>query len=252
MPTDILVLDDVVKRFGSLEAVSGLSLSVHEDEVLSVIGPNGAGKTTTFNLITGLFEPSNGTIELDGEVINGKPPYEIVERGLVRSFQITQLFEGLSVLENVRLATQVCSGKSGLSRFLGHYIDDAAPIEEARAVLEKLGMADVADEKVGELSHGEQRHLELGIALACDPSIICMDEPTAGMSAAETEEMIELIGRVAEDTTVLIVEHDMDVVMRISDRIAVMNQGQLVAIDDPESIRQNQTVQEAYLGTTVT
>lgn len=249
MPGDLLVLDSLVKRFGSINAVDGLSLSVKEGEVLSVIGPNGAGKTTTFNLITGKFQPTSGHVTLEGETITGMEPYEIVRQGLARSFQITQLFSGLSVLENVRLATQAHERGSRLSFFTSHYSDVQGPLDKAHSVLEEIGMAASAEQNVDELSHGEQRRLEIGIALACDPKVLCLDEPTAGMSSAETNEMIELIQRIAGDVTITIVEHDMEMVMEISDRIAVMNQGQLVTVDDPDAVRANKSVQEAYLGT---
>lgn len=250
MAGDILVLDDVVKEFGSLEAVAGLSLTVEEDEVLSIIGPNGAGKTTTFNLITGRYEPTSGTITLADQVLNGMEPNEIVQKGLVRSFQITQLFTGLTVLENVRLATQQRLEDVGWSYFTSRYTDHDEPLSAAYDILEQIEMTDIAEKPVRNLSHGEQRRLELGVALACDPSVLCMDEPTAGMSSAETVEMTDLIADIATDMTVVIVEHDMDVVMQISDRVAVMHRGNLLAIASPESIRENQLVQEVYLGET--
>lgn len=250
MPDEILRLDDVVKRFGNITAVDGLSLSVNEGEMLSIIGPNGAGKTTTFNLITGKFTPTSGSIHFQDTAIDGMKPHEIVEHGLVRSFQISQLFTGLTVLENIRLATQASKTGFGLTDFTQHYTDQEEALEEAYEVLDRIDMADVATQTADSLSHGQQRRLEIGIALARDPDVFCLDEPTAGMHPGETGEMMDLIADVSEDTTIILIEHDMNVVMEISDRVAVMNQGSLIALNTPEDTKKNRKVQEVYLGET--
>ena len=247
MSTRLLVVEDLTKRFESITAIDGLSLSIPEGEVTAVIGPNGAGKTTLFNLLTGALVPTSGSISYRGERIDGLEPHEIVHRGIARSYQITNFFPDLTALENVRLAAQARHTGFGPRDFLAHHADVEEPIAEARAVLDRLGLLDVADRTAGNLSHGQQRHLEVGVALAADPNVLFMDEPTAGMSPDETAEMRELIGSLANDITIVIVEHDVALVMAVADRIAVMNRGALVTVDKPEAVTRNEKVQEAYL-----
>lgn len=248
MTTPLLALNGVSKRFGTIRAVDDVTLDIHEGEVTAVIGPNGAGKTTLFNLITGRYELTDGRIELRGSRIDGLEPQQIVQRGLARSFQITNFFPELTALENVRLAAQARYTGFGPGELLRHHDDRSEPREEATDVLRRLDLLDIAQELAGSLAHGQQRHLEIGIALACDPDILVMDEPTAGMSPEETVETRELVETLAEDISIVIVEHDMDVVMRVSDRLAVMESGSLLTAGPPETVRDDPRVQQAYLG----
>lgn len=248
METPLVELNGVTKEFGRIRAVDDVTLDIYADEVTAVIGPNGAGKTTLFNLLTGKHKPTAGTISLRGERIDGKKPHEIVRMGLARSYQITNFFPELSALENVRLAAQARVTSFAPRQFLSHYDSFGDPRTDAEAVLSRLGLSEIAGRTASELAHGQQRHLEVGIALAADPDVLIMDEPTAGMSPDETRETRELVDRLADEITIVIVEHDMDVVMNVSDRIAVMDNGSLLAVDDPDAIAENEAVQRAYLG----
>jgi branched-chain amino acid transport system ATP-binding protein len=246
MPGPLLVTDRLTKRFASLAAVDNVSLKIRPDEIMAVIGPNGAGKTTFFNLLTGKLQPSEGEVRFHGERIDRLRPHEIVRLGIARSYQITNFFPRLTVLENARLAAQQRHTGFQPSDFLSHYTGLEASIEAAESALEAVGLESQSDVLAGTLSHGQRRHLEVGIALASDPELLLMDEPTAGMSPEETVEMTSLIESIAADTTLVIVEHDMDVVMNVSDRVAVMNQGQLLTVDNPDVVREDDQVQEAY------
>lgn len=247
MTDPLLVTDDLTKEFSALVAVDRVSLEIEADSVTAVIGPNGAGKTTLFNLLTGKLSPTRGSIEFQGERIDGLPPHEIVRRGVARSYQITNFFADLTVLENVRLAAQRRHSGLGPGDFLSHYSGKEAAIEDAQDALDSVGLLDVVDRPAGNLSHGQRRHLEVGIALALDPELLLLDEPTAGMSPDETHEMKELIQAIAEDITLVLVEHDMDVVMDVSDMVAVMNRGTVIAYDEPSIVREDEDVQRAYL-----
>lgn len=244
----LLRTHDVTKKFGLLTAIDDVTLSVPAGKITSIIGPNGAGKTTLFNLFTGKFEPTSGRIEFRGERIDGQDPHEIVRKGIVRSFQITNFFDDLSTLENVRLATQMRRTGFGISDFLRHHESLDEPLTTARQVLERVQLADVADQRASDLSYGQRRHLEIGIALAAAPDLLLMDEPTAGMGPEETNETVDLIEDIATDTTLVLIEHDMNIVMNISDHIAVMNEGTLLSKGSPEEIRNDERVQRAYLG----
>jgi branched-chain amino acid transport system ATP-binding protein len=246
MPGPLLATDRLTKRFASLAAVDNVSLKIRPDEIMAVIGPNGAGKTTFFNLLTGKLQPSEGEVRFHGERIDRLRPHEIVRLGIARSYQITNFFPRLTVLENARLAAQQRHTGFQPSDFLGHYTGLEASTEAAKSALEAVGLESQSDVLAGTLSHGQRRHLEVGIALASDPELLLMDEPTAGMSPEETVEMTSLIESIAADTTLVIVEHDMDVVMNVSDRVAVMNQGQLLTVDNPDAVREDDQVQEAY------
>jgi len=248
MATPLLALDSVTKEFGKIRAVDEVSLEIPVDEVTAVIGPNGAGKTTLFNLITGRYELTSGQIKLRGDRIDGLEPQEIVQRGLARSFQITNFFPDLTALENVRLAAQAQSMELTPGALLSHHDQKSGPRDAARAVLDRLDLLDIAQEPANSLSHGQQRHLEICIALACNPDLLVMDEPTAGMSPEETVETRELVEDLAEDITIVIIEHDMDVVMRVADRLAVMEDGSLLTVGPPETVREDERVQQAYLG----
>ncbi|GAA0511413.1 branched-chain amino acid transport system ATP-binding protein [Halorubrum aquaticum] len=248
MSDPLLRTDSVTKRFGKLTAVSDVSLSIPEGGISSIIGPNGAGKTTLFNLFTGKHAPTEGSIEFRGEEIGGLSPHEIVSRGIVRSYQITNFFSELSALENVRLATQADRTGFGPDDFLRHHASLSDAADEAEAVLDRVGLLDVADQTAANLAYGQRRHLEIGIALATDPDLLLMDEPTAGMGPEQTNATVSLIEDIAEDATVVLIEHDMDIVMNISERIAVMNKGELIARGTPAEISENEAVQRAYLG----
>lgn len=247
MSETLLATEGLTKRFEALTAVNDVSLEVPAGQITAIIGPNGAGKTTLFNLFTGKLRPTSGTIRFRGERIDGKSPHEIVQKGIARSYQITNFFPNLTVRENARLAAQRRYSGFGFSEFFRHYTDMDEPMEEAVDVLHDVGLGDVIDTPANNLSHGQRRHLEMALALAADPDLMLLDEPTAGMSPEETREMRDLIEEIAEEVTLILVEHDMDVVMGVSDRIAVMYRGDLITVGDPESVREDPEVQEAYL-----
>jgi branched-chain amino acid transport system ATP-binding protein len=240
----------LTKRFGGLVAVDSVDLELGPDELCSLIGPNGAGKTTFFNLLTGALTPTAGRIELErgGTVtdITDADPDETARLGIHRSYQITNIFPQTSVLENVRIAAQAHSPDSmklwrNVGRFDRHY-------EEAWTVLERVGLAEQADLSAASLSHGQKRQLEVAIALPGDPALLLLDEPTAGVSTEGVDAIIELIEDVASDHAVLLVEHNMNLVMEVSDRIVVLHQGERIADGPPDAVRDDPTVQEAYLG----
>jgi len=251
--TDIVLeTDGLTKRFGELTAVDHVDLAVERGEFRSVIGPNGAGKTTLFNCITGAMAPTSGTVTFDGEDITHLPSYERVRRGLGRSFQITNVFDGLTVRENVRLAAQSVheddiGAGAGLFRNKDSFEDISSHTTE---VLDRIGLADRAAERAETLAYGDQRRLEIGIVLATDPSLVLLDEPTAGMSAQETRATMDLIDEVLFDRTLLLIEHDIDLVMRVSDRITVLTRGEVLASGIPEEIADDEAVRDAYLGGT--
>jgi branched-chain amino acid transport system ATP-binding protein len=233
-------------QFGGLTALDNVSVAVPHGEIRAIIGPNGAGKSTFFNCVTGVIRPTSGRIALDGDDITGLPPHRISRRGIGRSYQITNILPGATVLENVRIAAQ--SRHHGWS-LLRHHRSFTDVIERARAVLADVALLDAADELAANLSHGAQRNLEIGIALATEPKLLCLDEPTAGMSVAETRATVELVRRIARNLTILIVEHDMEVVMGLAHRITVLHYGQVLAEGTPAEIQANPRVQEVYLKT---
>jgi branched-chain amino acid transport system ATP-binding protein len=245
--TAMLEVEGVSKNFGALAALAGVSLTVRAGEVFSVIGPNGAGKSTLFNVISGLHVPSAGRIIFKGEEITDLGPEVINRRGLAKTFQITNIFPGISVYDNVRVAAQSRAPVSGRLPSLWRAPDVEGPITE---LLGAFGLASRRDELAQNLSHGEQRYLEICLALATDPALLLLDEPTAGMTPGETKEATARIRRIAQDRrlTVLLIEHDMSVVMGISDRIAVLHFGQKIAEGPPEAIRSDPQVIDAYLG----
>src|SRR5215469_4977762 len=216
----ILATEDLTVRFGGLTALNRVNFAVRRDEIRAIIGPNGAGKSTFFNCLTGVLRPSSGRILFNGEDITGLPPNRISQRGIARSYQITNILPNATTLENVRIAAQSRRHSWSMLRHHSAYLDI---IEKAEAVLEAVGLRAKADELAANLSHGEQRNLEIGIALATEPQLLCLDEPTAGMSAGETYETTALVRRIAKDLTILIVEHDMQLVMELASRITVLN-----------------------------
>ena len=233
-------------RFGGLVALNGVSFEVQRDEIRAIIGPNGAGKSTFFNCLTGVLRPTSGRILFNGEDITGLPPDRVSQKGIARSYQITNILPNATTLENVRIAAQSRRHRWSL---LTHHRAYHDIIERAEAVLQAVGLRGQGDELATNLSHGEQRHLEIGIALATEPEVLCLDEPTAGMSAAETRDTMALIRRIAPNLTILVVEHDMQVVMELAQRITVLHYGEVLAEGTPAEIRENQRVLEAYLKT---
>jgi branched-chain amino acid transport system ATP-binding protein len=245
----LLELDRVTRYFGALGAVNGVSLSVPPRERRAVIGPNGAGKTTLFNLITGHLAPSGGRILFEGRPITGLAPYRVAQHGIARSFQRTNLFARLTVLENLRLAA--AAGGRGSWSLFGSITRLAAPLGRAREVAERVGLSDRLADQVARLSYGEQRQLEIGVALATDPRLLLLDEPTAGMSPEETFKTGELVKSFnAEGMTVLAVEHDMAFVRQIAQRVTVLHLGEVFARGSLETILEDEKVAEIYLGTT--
>jgi branched-chain amino acid transport system ATP-binding protein len=221
-------------------------LELARGEIRAIIGPNGAGKSTFFNCVTGVLRPTAGRILFDGEDVTGLSPDKISRRGIARSYQITNILPNATALENVRIAAQ--SRRHGWN-MISHYRAFHDVIAKAEAVLASVGLAAKANELAANLSHGEQRNLEIGIALATEPKLLCLDEPTAGMSARETHETIALVRRIAKDLTILIVEHDMQVVMELAHRITVFHYGAVLAEGTPTEIQQNPKVLEVYLKT---
>jgi branched-chain amino acid transport system ATP-binding protein len=243
-PSPILRTDGLTVRFGGLTALRDVSLTVQPGEIRAIIGPNGAGKSTLFNCVTGVLRPTSGRILFAGEEITGLPPDRVSQRGIARSYQITNILPGATVLENVRIAVQ---SRQGGFRLLRHHRAYPDVLAKARAVLAAVGLGEKEGELAAYLSHGEQRHLEIGIALATEPTLLCLDEPTAGMSVAETRATVELIRRIAADLTTLIVEHDMEVVMGLARTITVLHYGEVLAEGTPADIQANPRVQEVYL-----
>ncbi len=242
----LLTTKDLSKHFDGVMAVNLVNLEVTDQEVHSIIGPNGAGKTTLINVITGLLAASEGSVTYQGQDITTKPVHERVRLGICRTFQITSIFMGLTVYENVRIAAQshlggslrIMSPRGGLKRVNA----------KTEQILERVGLTHVAGRQAELLAHGDQRVLEVAISLASEPQVLLLDEPAAGMSPAETDQMSELIAALGTEMAVLLVEHDMEVVMAISQRITVLHQGGVIARGTPEEIASDQQVREAYLG----
>ena len=245
-PPPVLCTEALTIRFGGLTALNDVNFSIARGEIRAIIGPNGAGKSTFFNCLTGVLRPTSGRIILNGQDVTGLSPDRISQRGIARSYQITNILPNATTLENVRIAAQ--SRRHGWS-MLTHYRSYRDLIEKAEAVLDSVGLLAKAGELASNLSHGEQRNLEIGIALATEPQLLCLDEPTAGMSAAETHETMRLVRKIAKNLTILIVEHDMQVVMELCNRITVLHYGTILAEGTPEEIQQNERVQEVYLKT---
>ena len=246
MTAAALELRGVEKRFGATEIVRGVDLRVERGERHALIGPNGAGKSVLFNLISALFPLTAGSIALHGEPITGKRAHEVNRRGLSRSFQVTNLFHRLTVFENLRCALLWPLGhRYAFWRAVERLADVNA---RARQVLDEIGLAARADVPAGILSYAEQRALEIGITIAGGADVILLDEPTAGMSRTETEGAVELIRRISHGRTLLIVEHDMNVVFGLADRVMVLNYGEVVCVGDPATVRQEDAVKRVYLG----
>ena len=248
MPDILLETHNLRKAFGALVAVDDVSIQVQAGTIHSIIGPNGAGKTTFFNLLSGNIEPTSGKVIYKGKDITRLPLHRSAHIGIGRSFQITNLFPNLTALENVRLACQAL-GKDNFS-FLRPASHFTRYVQRAWAILQQVGLTERALMLARTLPHGDQRKLELGIILAADPELLLLDEPTAGMAAEQVPELLALIKQIQTSgaKTIVLVEHNMNVVMSISDRITVMHQGQMLAEGTPAEIAANETVQRAYLG----
>ncbi len=242
----ILLIEGLTVRFGGLTALNKVNFQVQPGEIRAIIGPNGAGKSTFFNCVTGVLRPTAGRILFDGEDITGLPPDRISKKAIARSYQITNILPNATALENVRIAAQ--SRRHSWS-LLTHHRAYRDILERAEAMLEAVGLKGKGDELAANLSHGEQRNLEIGIALATEPRLLCLDEPTAGMSVTETHASVELIRRIARNLTILIVEHDMEVVMGLAETITVLHYGEVLAEGIPAEIQANPRVQEVYLKT---
>ncbi len=241
-----LSLIDLHKSFGPTEIIRGVSLDVAVGERHAIIGPNGAGKSTLFHLISGRLKPTAGEVRLNGARVNGLPPHQICRRGLSRSFQITNIFPRMSVYENLRCAALWS---------LGHKYAFWVPLDGLRDVrekadwlMERIGLSARRDVQAGVLTYAEQRALEIGVTIGGGADVVMLDEPTAGMNRAESEQAVALIRQVTEGKTLVMVEHDMDVVFNLADRISVLVYGRIVASDIPGCIRENDAVREAYLG----
>ena len=243
----ILETKNLSKAFGALAAVDDVSLAIEAGTLHSIIGPNGAGKTTLFNLLTGTYRPSAGRILFDGRDITGTPAHRVAHLGLARSFQRTNVFPAFSLLDNVWVAAFACgeSWKGLLWRRADRYAEVRA---RALAALADVGLADKAEQPVRRISHGEQRQLELAIALAAAPRVLLLDEPAAGLSPEETKRLVALVRALKGRYTIVLIEHKMDIIMSVSDRISVMHFGRLIAEGTPAEIQRNREVRRAYLG----
>ena len=252
--TTVLETEGLERRFGKLLAVDDVSVAIDSDDVTSIIGPNGAGKTTFYNLLSGRLKPTGGTVKLlpsggtELADITGMEPFEINKKGLSRAFQINNIFEGLSVTDNVRVSRISRDDRTLDIRSVAR--EDEGLTEAAWEIIELVGLEEVAETQCANLSHGDKRKVEIALSLGTDPSVVLLDEPTAGMNATETEKMVDLIDDLNKqtDTTFVLTEHDMGVVLEISDRILVLDGGELIADGEPEKVMQNQQVREAYLG----
>ena len=242
----ILEAVGISKHFGGLMANNDVSFAIEEGRITSIIGPNGAGKTTLFNLLTGMYKPDAGKVLFEGQDISGWPIHKIVNLGIVRSFQVINIFNEISPAENIRLAVQ-SRKRRGLNFFRSAAgFDDIN--RETTEVLDEIGLAAVKDLPTKTLSYGDKRVLEIGIAMASRPKLLLMDEPTSGLPTSETDRIKEFIKKISTRLTVVVIEHDMDIVLTVSDIIIVLHQGRVIAQGAPEDIKANDEVQEAYLG----
>ena len=246
MAEALLRVDNLVRRFGGIVATDHVSLDVARGELHAIIGPNGAGKTTLISQLTGHLLPHSGAIHLAGRDISRLAAWRRSALGLARSFQITSLLSDFTAADNVALAAQAHDGHS--FRFWGNARKEAGLRKAAQVALERVGLSDRADVPVAKLSHGEQRELELAVALATKPQLLLLDEPMAGLGVTESARMVKLLGELRKEVTIVLVEHDMDAVFALADRISVLVYGRVIASGLPSEIRQNEEVKRAYLG----
>ena len=246
----LLRTDGLTKQFGGLVAVDDVTFEVDRGETRAVIGPNGAGKSTLINCITGALEPTAGTVEFDGEDITDTSPHETVQTGISKSFQTASIFPNMTVRENVEIAALAAEHGSFQFNFLKRLSGFSAVHDTADEMMDAVGLLGDDTVEAGSLPYGDKRRLEIAIALASEPELLLMDEPTAGMSPDETAATVDLVEELQEDLglTILIVEHDMEIIFRIADRILVLNRGQVIADGTPEEVQESDRVQEAYLG----
>jgi branched-chain amino acid transport system ATP-binding protein len=242
----LLRIDNLFKGFSGLQVLAGVTMEVREGERHMVIGPNGAGKTTLFNVITGMYRPTSGKIHFLEENITGYPAYRIARLGLCRSFQVINVFPKMTVYENVR--NGIVSKANKRFRCMNMLYRDKDVARQTEGTMELFALGDVKDVLASELSYGRQRHLELALAMARDPALIMLDEPTAGLNSEESRSAVQLIRQITEGKTLLMVEHDMDVVFNLADRITVLANGTVLAVGAPDEIRRNEEVRRAYLG----
>jgi len=240
----ILAVRALHRHFAGLQALDGVDLSVRPGELLAIIGPNGAGKSTLFNVVTGLLAPSSGEVEFDGVAITGLPPHRIARLGIGRKFQVPNVFDGLSVRQNLVVASR---GKDGLRGLLGR---DRVDPERIREVLDRLGLEPKAELPAAELSHGERQWLEIGAVLVSDPKLLLLDEPTAGMTMRETRSTEDLLRGLAEGHTVVVIEHNIRFVREVAQRVVVMHRGRILADGTIAQIERDERVRDVYLGRT--
>jgi branched-chain amino acid transport system ATP-binding protein len=243
---EIIKTETLTKRFGGLVAVNNVDLVIEENRLTSIIGPNGAGKTTFFNLLTGLMKPDVGKIYFMGEEITDHPPHRIAKKGIARSFQTLTIFTELSLFENVRIAVQAERGHGFEILSSINSLDEVN--DRSFEIIKAIGLSGKENFLAKNLSYGDKRILEIGIALASNPKLLLLDEPTSGLASRETGRMTDFIKNLAKGLTIVLIEHDMNIVLSISDHIAVLHQGKVIAEGTPDQIKQNDEVQEAYLG----
>jgi len=253
MSKNILEVSDLTMRFGGLLAVNGVGLSIKQNQIVSMIGPNGAGKTTVFNCLTGFYQPTSGTVLFAGEEIQGLPGFKIARKGMIRTFQHVRLFKDMTVLENLLVAQHQHLNNSllaGLFKTRSYRNSEQEALDNAAYWLKKVGLLDDANREAGTLAYGQQRRLEIARCMVTRPTLLMLDEPAAGLNPSETDGLKQLINDLRDNygISVLLIEHDMKLVMDISDHITVINQGTPLAAGTPEQVRNNPAVIKAYLG----